>query len=135
MCDEYGIKLKGYLGDPRDIMKLEARRATGAREAGAKARVGAGAARGLGSGVGGVPSAQRPEWNEVVVAVAHAVVRACDARSSKGGIFRLVEVVELLLAQLFKGSAVVTEQNDVLIQEIGRLGAVHQRVRTLTQIL
>ena len=135
MCDEYGIKLKGYLGDPRDIMKLEARRATGAREAGAKARVGAGAARGLGSGVGGVPGAQCPEWNEVVVAVARAVVRACDARSSKGGIFRLIKVVELLLAQLFKGSAVVTEQNDVLIQEIGRLGAVHQRVRTLTQIL
>ena len=82
-----------------------------------------------------MPGAQGPEWNEVVVAVARAVVRACDARSSKGGIFRLIKVVELLLAQLFKGSAVVTEQNDVLIQEIGRLGAVHQRVRTLTQIL
>ena len=82
-----------------------------------------------------MPSAQRPEWNEVVVAVAHAVVRACDARSSKGGIFRLVEVVELLLAQLFKGSAIVTEQNDVLIQEIRGLGAVHHRVRTLAQIL
>ena len=62
-----------------------------------------------------MPGAQCPEWNEVVVAVARAVVRACDARSSKGGIFRLIKIVELLLAQLFKGSAVVTEQNDVLI--------------------
>ena len=98
MCDEYGIKLKGYLGDPRDIMKLEARRATGAREAGAKARVGAEAARGLGSGVGGVPGAQSPEWDEVVVAVAHAVVGAGDSWGDEGSVLGLVKVVELLLA-------------------------------------
>ena len=78
MCAEYGIKLKGYLGDTRDTTKLEARRATRAGESGAEAGVGAGAAGRLGSGVGGVPSAQRPEWNEVIVAVARAVVRACD---------------------------------------------------------
>src|SRR5699024_8417403 len=77
---------------------LETRRTTSAGESGAKARVGAGAARGLGSGVGGVPGAQCPEWNEVVVAVARAVVGAGDSWGDEGSVLGLVKVVELLLA-------------------------------------
>src|SRR5690625_4413543 len=67
---------------------LKTRRTTRAREARAKSGVGAAtAAGGLGSGVGGVPGAQRPEWDEVVEAIAHAVVGARDTRRDKCSVF------------------------------------------------
>lgn len=45
-----------------------------------------------------MPGAQCPEWDEVVVAIAHAVVGAGDTWGDEGSVLRLVEVVELLLA-------------------------------------